>query len=92
MKTQSWNDVKKELLKDPEFKKYHDEHRAEREFFYKIVEMRVKKKISQKQFAQLLKTTQPAVSRLENGKISPTIRFLSRVAAVFGKKLVVSFE
>ena len=56
-----------------------------------LIELRIKKKITQKQLAQLLDTKQPAIARLESGKANVTVRFLREIATVCGAELQIKF-
>ena len=82
----------KEWFKDPAFVKEYNKLEAEYRVAKAVIELRLKLKKTQKEFAKKLKTTQSAISRLENGEISPTIRFLSKIATTFGRTLVIRFE
>ncbi len=44
------------------------------------------------ELARCLETSWPSAQRLENPNNSPSLKMLNKVAAVFGKKLVISFE
>lgn len=87
-----WEDLKKELLKDPEFKKGYDALEVEYSIITQILEKRLKKGLSQKQLAQKVGTKQSAISRLESGNSNPSIAFLEKVAKALGGKLQVSFS
>ena len=58
---------------------------------YKICQMRGEKKMSQKQLAQKLKTTQSAVARMETGHQNFTFKMLQKIAAVFDRNLKIDF-
>lgn len=89
---QKLEDLEKQLLKDPEIKREYDLLEPEFQALRTIIELRLKKKMSQKQLAEKVETKQPAISRFERGLSNPTINFLSRVAEALGKKLVVEFK
>ena len=82
----------KKQLKDPEFKKEWDALEPQRKLKRRVIELRMKKEMTQKQLAKKLDTKQSAISRLEKGMINPTIDFLNKLASAFGKKLVVEFK
>ncbi len=50
---------------------------------------RHKKRISQKQLATLLGSTQSEISRFENGKSNPTVEFLDRLMATLDLELKI---
>jgi len=83
---------KKQLLRNPKIKKEYDALEEEFAVIEKIIQMRIKSKLTQKQFAFKLKSKQSSISRFEKGLVNPTINYLSRVAKVFDKKLVVDFR
>ncbi|MCR4276864.1 MAG: helix-turn-helix domain-containing protein [Candidatus Roizmanbacteria bacterium] len=88
----NYQDLKKRLLKNDNVKKEYDRLRPEYELLDKIISLRLKQKMTQKQLAKKLDTKQSAISRLEKGMINPTIDFLNKLASAFGKKLVVEFK
>lgn len=87
-----WKDFEKKLLANPQIKKDLNYMEVEYRTLKKLIDIRLKKNISQKELAKRLKTKQPAISRLEQGLINPTIYSLSKVASALGKKLVISFK
>jgi len=88
----NYKDLKKRLLKNEGVKKEYDRLRPEYELLDKIINLRLRQKMTQKQLAERLDTKQSAISRLEKGMINPTIDFLNKLASVFGKKLVIEFK
>ena len=84
--------IRERLLKNPEIKKEHELLRAEYETIGKIIELRIKNKLTQKQLAEKIGTKQSAISRFEKKMINPTLYTLSQIASAFGKKLVVEFK
>lgn len=89
---QKYKDFKKELLKDPEVKKEYDLLGPEFAAISQLIELRIKHKLTQSQLAEKIQTKQPAISRLEEGFSNPTVRFLSRIAQAFNKKLIINFK
>lgn len=87
-----WETHKKLLLKNPKFKKALKETRLEYEMARAIILARVKHKMTQKELARKLKTRQSVISRVENGKTTPSLSFLKRLASAFGGSLKISFE
>lgn len=91
-KLDEWEDFKKELLSDPEVKKEYDRLQPEFEIISQLIELRAKKKLTQKALAKKLGTKQSAIARLESGRGNPTLEFLQKTAKALNKKLVISFE
>ena len=87
-----WNDLKKQWLKDPEFKRLYEDSQPEFEIAKAIIRARIKNKITQKELAKRMNTTQSVVSRLEQGKTSPSIALLKKVAAALNTTLQVQFK
>lgn len=88
----NWKDHKKELLKNPEFKKALKETALEYEIARAIIEARVNKGLTQSDLAKRLDTRQSVISRVENAKTTPSLSFLKRLASVLETTLQVSFK
>ena len=56
-----------------------------------VIDLRNKKKITQKQLAELVNTKQPSIARLESGDYNPTVDFLKKIAEVLGADLEINF-
>ncbi|WP_232058546.1 helix-turn-helix domain-containing protein [Leptotrichia wadei] len=56
------------------------------------MEARKDKNITQKKLSDLTGIMQEDVSKIENGNPNPSLKTLKKLAATFGKKLVISFE
>ena len=59
----NWEDIKKEILSDPEVKKIYDDLEVEYQIISDMIALRNKKKLSQKELAKKMGTTQSALSR-----------------------------
>lgn len=87
-----WNTFKKKLLQNPEFKKLYEESQPEYEIARAIIRARIENKITQKELAKKMNTTQSVISRVEQGKTSPSISLLKRLAAALNTTLQVQFK
>jgi len=87
-----WNSHKKQLLKDPKFRRALKDVELEYRIAREVIAQRIKHKLTQKQLAHCLKTRQSVVSRVENAKTSTSLSFLKRLAEVFNTTLSVSFD
>lgn len=87
---QKYSKLREKLLKDPEVKKYYDELGPEFALIEMLIEQRMKKGLTQVQLAKKLGTKQPVISRLENGTLNPSIRFVQRVAKALDAKIKIS--
>lgn len=87
-----WNELKKELLKNPEFRKLYEESQLEFEIAKAIIKTRLKRKMTQKELAKRMRTTQSVISRIEQARTSPSISFLKRVARALNASLQIHFR
>jgi DNA-binding XRE family transcriptional regulator len=86
-----FEDVLKEDMKNPVFRAAYESAGERIEAAYAITTMRYKKKMTQKEMAKRLKISQSAVARIEQGGQNLTIETLSKIAALFGKKVQIKF-
>jgi ribosome-binding protein aMBF1 (putative translation factor) len=82
---------KKQLLKNPAFKKAYEESEIEYQIARALIKARIENGYTQKQLAKRLNTKQSVISRVENAKTTPSISFLKRVAEVLNTSLQVKF-
>lgn len=86
----NWEDIKKEILADPEVKRIYDDLEVEYQIIGDIIRLRNKRKMTQKQLAEKMGTTQSALSRFEIGSMrNPSLNFLKRLASALESKLEV---
>lgn len=85
----NWQEYKKELMQDPEFVQEYEALELEHQVARAIIEMRIKRNLSQAQLARLVNTKQPSISRLESGASLPSLRFLDRIAKAVGARLEI---
>ncbi len=86
---QNWNKLKNKLLKDKEVKQGYDDLELEYKFIESLIDMRLAKKITQKELSHRIGTTQSALARFESGKVNPSLNFLKRLATGIGAKLEI---
>lgn len=82
----------KNRLKDPQFRKAWAQSEAEYLVSKAIIERRLAKKLSQRDLALRVKTSQAAISRVESMSGNPSLSFLKRIAAALGTNLRISFS
>lgn len=87
-----WNELKKEWLKDPKFRKLYEDSQPEFEIAKAIIRARIEKKITQKELAKRMHTTQSVISRVEQARTSPSLSFLKRLASALNASLQVQFK
>jgi ribosome-binding protein aMBF1 (putative translation factor) len=92
MKMIPYEKVRKEFLKDPEFKKAYDALQPEFDLAAAIIQKRIDKKMTQAALAKKMGTKQSAISRLESGDSNPSFVFLKKVAKGLDSKLKISFS
>ena len=79
-----WDKLKAELLEDPATRKAYEERRPAYELASKLMELRSRLKLSQKQLAAKAGMTQPEIARLESATVQPTWETVSRILAAVG--------
>jgi len=88
----NWKTHKKQLLKNPKFRKALEETRLEYEIARAVILARTKHKLTQKQLAKKLKTQQSVISRVENAQTTASLSFLQRLANTLGGSVKVNFQ
>ena len=88
----NWRELKTELLKNPEVKKLYEESQPEYEIARALIRARIEQKITQKELARKMHTTQSVISRVEQAKTSPSLSFLKRLASALNTTLQVQFK
>ncbi len=87
-----WTQIKREMLKDPAFKREYDALEAEFQLASSIIERRLAKGWSQRQLANRIGTKQPVISRLESGSSKPSLSLLQRVAKALDATVIVTLK
>lgn len=73
--------------KNPDFPSLMEEARQRRELLHALATLRSRSQISQSALAKRIKTSQPAIARLEAGAVDPRLSTLQRYAASVGKRI-----
>jgi predicted transcriptional regulator len=85
MKQIRYEDFLKQQLKNPKLRKEYESLEDEFALAKEIIELRIKSKLTQKQLAQQIGTSQPAIARLESGSYrNVSLSFLRRIADALG--------
>lgn len=79
-------------LKDPDFREAFEGYYLEAVIAEKLHGLREKKHMTQKQLAARAHMQQNAVSRIEKGENSLTLRTVQKMAAALGYRVVVDFQ
>lgn len=90
--TYTLDDDLKKRLKNPEFKKAWEESELEYLLAKQLIENRLKRKMSQRELAKKVKTTQAVISRIETMQANPSLSLLKRIAQTLNLKLNLSFN
>jgi DNA-binding XRE family transcriptional regulator len=77
------SDHLKEKIKDPYFKELYELEAQKYAIVEKIVEYRIKRKMSQEQLAEIVGVTQQQISKIENGEFS-NVMTLEKVLLAIG--------
>jgi transcriptional regulator with XRE-family HTH domain len=81
-----------EDLKDPEFKVHYEEERQALQLAMRITKLREKRGLSQQQLANLMGTSQQAISRIESGEYEGfTLKTLEKIAEATGTRIKIEF-
>lgn len=85
-------DLHQAWMKDPKYRKAHENMTPEFELARAVIEARVAAGLTQEQLAKRMDTSQSVIARLESGRTRPSTQTLERLAAATGTRLRVSFE
>ena len=88
----SFDELLKEEMLDPEFKKEFEELESEYQIINAIIKARIETNITQKELSRRTGISQSNLSRIETGVESPSAKTLQKLAQGFGKKLVIRFK
>ena len=88
----SFEEMKKDLLKDAEFKAEYEKLLPRYEAIEQIIRARKEQNITQAELAKRVGTQKSNISRLESGNYNPSLDFLAKVAESLGKKLTVQLN
>lgn len=87
-----WKTLKKELLQNPVFKQEYEASEPEYQIARAVIRARIQRKITQKELAEKMHTTQSVISRVENAGTVPSLSFLKRLAGVLNLTLQVQLK
>ena len=88
----NWVDYEKRILKNKRFLQAIKKVDYEYQLAKSLIELRLKRKMSQKDLAKKIGTKQPVISRIETASVKPSISLLERIAEALGAKLEVKFH
>lgn len=85
------NDLKKELMKDKDFKAEYEAIQPEMDVIRALIDARIASNLTQKQLAELSGVNQSDISKIENGTRNPSIRLLQKLAAGMNMSIKLQF-
>ena len=84
-------ELKKELMKDEEFKKEYDSLQPEMDIIRAIMDARISAGLTQMELSRKSGISQADISRLENGTRNPSLALLKRLADAMNTTLKIEF-
>lgn len=88
----SFEEMKKDLLKDSDFKNEYEKLKPRYEAIEQIIKARKEQNITQAELAKMVGTQKSNISRLESGNYNPTLDFLTKISEALGKNLSVQLR
>ena len=83
---------KKQMLKNPDFKKAYDALKPEFALAAALIRLRLAKGLTQEQLATLLNTKQESIARLESGGSLPSLSTVRKVANALDAELEITLR
>lgn len=87
----NYNHYLTQQIKNPKFKKAFDDEMLRLKIAYQILELRHTRKLTQKELAKKIGTTQSVVARIEQGHENITVDRLDAIAHILGMRVRVEF-
>jgi len=88
----NWRQVKKEILKNPEFRQSYEASEPEYQLARSLIAARLKKDLTQAQLARKIGTKQSAISRIENMTSLPSVSTLKKISQSLNIPLEIRFR
>ena len=85
----SFEEVKKDMFMDEEFKAEYERLKPRYEAIEQIIRARKEQNMTQEELAKRVGTQKSNISRLESGNYNPSLDFLVKVAESLGKHLSI---
>lgn len=85
------NELHKKWMKDSGFRREYEKLQPHFEIASKIIEARIKSKITQQELAKRMGTGQAVISRLENANSKPSLSLVQRLADALNLKVELRF-
>lgn len=92
-RTKDFNSLLNKELKNKEFKKEYDSLSNEFTLAREIIELRKKKNLTQKDLAEKIGTSQPAIARIESGNYKNlSLSLINRLAEALDAKPIIHLK
>ena len=88
----TFQDDLKDRLENKTFKKVWLESETEYLLAKQMIESRLEKKISQRELARKVKTTQAIISRVETMRANPSLSLIKRIARALGTEFSLQIK
>jgi DNA-binding XRE family transcriptional regulator len=83
--------IERRKASSPEFAKLYDEELDKLALARRLRDLRESRNLSQAELATRVGTQQPAIARIESGKVLPRLDLLHKIAAALGMRLEIRF-
>lgn len=87
----TFEELKKEVLSDPEAKKEYDALEPEFQLVLALLELRNEQNLTQQELADRTGINRSDISKIEHGNANPSLKTMKRLAAAMGKRVQISF-
>jgi transcriptional regulator with XRE-family HTH domain len=88
----NWKEHKRQLMKDPSFRKEYEALEPEYKLASDLIRLRLSKGLTQEELAKRIHTRQSAIARLENAGSLSSLSTVKRVAEALDADLYVSVQ
>ncbi len=88
----NWKEHKRELLKDPEFRREYRTLEPEYKLASDLIRLRLSRGLTQEELARRVHTKQSAIARLESASSLPSLSTVKRVAEALDADLYVAVQ
>ncbi|OGY21943.1 MAG: hypothetical protein A2126_01010 [Candidatus Woykebacteria bacterium GWB1_45_5] len=83
--------IERRWAKNPTIQKVYEELEPEYQLVKSLIEIRVKKNLSQEELAEKVGMKQPVISRIESMHSLPSVATLKKISKALGEPLLIRF-
>lgn len=87
----TYEELKEEILADPEAKREYDALEPEFQLILAMLELRSEQNLSQQDLADRTGINRSDISKIEHGNANPSLKTIKRLANAMGKQVKISF-